>query len=204
LGRLLTAWMVFRNYAERYREYEFYFNPVDPPLLNPIKQPTLLEKARSYPRNMSKRATALQQLGSDENPNFTVHCEMQLLLSSDALPKQEACFLYFGCSERSCWICHEILESYSKYYLRGTHGRRVGLRTLDSIGPARASPKIAFALKKLQDNMTDELLKEAFRMDLLDKSRSMKDVLGLQDGRDTNPRAEKCEAAVIQGGEDSW
>ncbi len=84
-------------------------------------------------------------------------------------------------------MCNEILEPYSQYRTRGTHGRRVGLWALDST--AQSSPKILFALKILQDKMTTNLLEEALRMDLAEKLERLKKDQPLQDLTNTNERA---------------
>jgi OTT_1508-like deaminase len=165
LGRLRAALKTFKEYAERYHEYDFSFHPVDPPAFQAIDLQTLRLNIDSYPEAMPHKKRVLKLL---ERPglDFTVHCEMQLLLYFDASSKYKVHLDYFGCSKRSCWMCQQMLESHGQYRTKGTHGQRVGLWAFDSMNP---SPKIVFALKSLQDKLTNRMLKEALRTGLIAK-----------------------------------
>jgi OTT_1508-like deaminase len=165
LGRLRAALETFTEYAERYHEYDFSFHPVDPPAFKAIDLQTLRLNIDSYPEAMPYKKRVLKLL---ERPglDFTVHCEMQLLLYFDASSKYRVHLDYFGCSKRSCWMCQQMLESHGQYRTKGTHGQRVGLWAFDSMN---RSPKIVFALKSLQDKLTDRMLEEALRIGLIAK-----------------------------------
>jgi OTT_1508-like deaminase len=178
LGRLPAAWRIFREYASRHAGYKFIPQFIEPPKFKKISTETLLERIKSYPQNMSKKEDALKRLKQGDPAEFAVHCEMQLLLHFDASPNDEVQFRYFGCSKLSCWMCNEMLEAYSGYRTKRTHGRRVGLWAFDS---TNQSPRIIFALKRLQDKLTNTLIEEALRMNQTDRFNSMNVVQGSQE-----------------------
>lgn len=178
LGRLPAAWRTFREYASRHAGYKFIPQFIEPPRFKKISAETLLERINSYPQNMAKKEGALKRLRQGAPAEFAVHCEMQLLLHFDASPNDEVQFRYFGCSKLSCWMCNEMLEAYSGYRTKRTHGRRVGQWAFDS---TNHSPRIIFALKRLQDKLTNTLIEEALRRNLTDRFNSMSVVQGSQE-----------------------
>jgi hypothetical protein len=63
-------------------------------------------------------------------------------------------------------MCTQMLECHSVYRTNGAHGRRVGMWAFDS---ESRSPRIVFALKSLQNRLTDTLIQDALQMDLIDR-----------------------------------
>jgi OTT_1508-like deaminase len=184
LGRLEAAWRTISDYAARHQHYRFSFHYPEAPDLSRyrsiVNPNTLSAKINSYPSIMVKRGTALTTLQNTEVLNLAVHCEMQLLLHLDASKDAENCFPYFGCSKLSCWMCHEILKSHSKYRMKRSHGQIVGLWAFDSTNP---SAEIIYALKDLQDKLMKKILKEAVRVGLAEKSESMRSLKSLKSSK---------------------
>lgn len=192
LGRLPATWVTLREFAGRYPDYKFIFQPLTPPSFQSINRETLFGTINSYPTNMPEREAALKRLRVKGPLDFTVHCEMQLLLHFDRSPKDKVQFQYFGCSKLSCWMCHEILQHHSAFRTKGTHGRRVGLWAFDT---TNQSPKIMFALKRLQDKMTNKLLEEAVRANLTDKSKLLENIQTSQASERIDKEAEALNNA---------
>jgi OTT_1508-like deaminase len=184
LGRLLNAWESIISTTLVSITLKFLtLNDTN----QSINQETLQEKINSYPQNMDKRNTTLKILEDTKKYNFAVHYEMQLFLHFDASDEAKYCFPYFGCSKLSCWMCNEILESYSRYRTKRSHGRIVGLWAFDSTDP---SSGIIFAPKRLQDKLTNKLVEEVVRAGVFAKEKSLKSSMFSKRKNHTSTQAE--------------
>jgi OTT_1508-like deaminase len=195
LGRLVAARETFKSYAARYRQYHFTFHEIKPPKeFKSISRETIMEKITSYHKDMPKKEYALNRLRKNRTTplDFAIHCEMQLLLHFDDFPQGKV-FPYFGGSKLSCWMCNEMLDSDSRFSVKGTHGRRVGLWAFDSPNP---SPRMLFALKGLQDKLSNKLLEERLRINLdIDLKDIAERLRGMQVSQGTNQRVDALNNA---------
>ncbi|KAL7944129.1 hypothetical protein V8C42DRAFT_358803 [Trichoderma barbatum] len=89
------------------------------------------------------------------------HAEVQLLLQFECfIPANAEIFPYFGCSKKSCWLCHQLLSTYkpmkygktSFYQTRGCHGQVYPLWRISLPVDPPPNPRVRFYLStSLQD-----------------------------------------------------
>lgn len=84
-----------------------------------------IEKIHSWTGDLGLTETRNEQINKftpepGGKAKARVHCEIQLLMHSSR-PDAERCEDYFGCSNKSCWLCWQMILQNGKYTMKDTH-----------------------------------------------------------------------------------
>jgi hypothetical protein len=138
LGRLRSAYEAFKETAIQFRRSFTKLTVIclqAPQAQLLAKSPCerrIEELARDNGISKPKRERLLKILGKGKSVLAPCHAEIQLLIHFEcSISPNSSIFPYFGCSKKSCWLCHQLLSLYQDkrlgrkgfYETRSCHGR---------------------------------------------------------------------------------
>lgn len=170
LGRLRSAYEAFKEAAIVFQKSFAKLTvvclqaPTARLLSKSLVEKRIRELASEHAIPQPKKDEFQKTLGKAIEILAPCHAEIQLLLHFEcSLPLDTDPFPYFGCSKKSCWLCHELLSRYKDkrtdtrgfYQTRRSHGRVYPLWRIPLAAYPQANPRVHFNLSaSLQDIKT--------------------------------------------------
>ncbi|KAF2500544.1 hypothetical protein BU16DRAFT_557007 [Lophium mytilinum] len=110
----------------------------------------------------TRRADVVDALSSKKTFHRYFHCELQLL---DKFLDETDVYDYFGCSKLSCFVCWGVLKG-TRYRTRDTHAKVYHSCAFPfTLSKGESRYQLLLALKKVQDYMTERVLRQALDTD---------------------------------------